>query len=140
MTPVQDKGRGEMGVVLTCIDTCFGGFDNCSPQTPVRIVLHTYSHRIVLSPVRTCFKGGSSGVTNLFFLNINKKRVEQGNPEEWCARHFCVVFTQFWNFAHTIVIHIFFDFCGTISKNSFLFTKGLAHISIYAIHFRSAET
>ena len=36
--------------------------------------------------------------------------------------------------------YIFFDFCGTISKNSFLFTKGLAHISIYAIHFRSAET
>ena len=79
-------------------------------------------------------------MTNLFFFNIKKKRVEQGNPEEWCARHFCVVFTQFWNFAHTIVIHMFFDFCGTIPKNSFLFTKGFAHISIHAIYFRSAET
>ena len=55
---------------------------------------------------------------------MTKKRVEKGNPEEWCARHFHVVFTQFWNFAHTIVIHIFFDFCWTISKkNNFTMHK-----------------
>ena len=97
---------------------------------------------------------------------MTKKRVEKGNPEEWCARHFHVVFTQFWNFAHTIVIHIFFDFCWTISKKTIsLCTKCLAHISIrysfpfsrnirhpvpcpkqhcspdtYAIHFRAPGT
>ena len=63
-------------------------------------------------------------MTNLFFLNINKKRVEQGNPEEWCARHFCVVFTQFWNFAHTIVIHIFFRFLWDNFKKQFFIHKG----------------
>ena len=72
-------------------------------------------------------------MTNLFFfLNINKKRVEQGNPEEWCARHFCVVFTQFWNFAHTIVIHIFSIFVGQFQKTVF-YSQRVSHTFPYTL-------
>ena len=104
-------------------------------------------------------------MTDLFFLNITKKRVEQGNPEEWCARHFCVVFSQFWNFAHTIVIHIFSIFVGQFQKQFFIHKGSRTHYHIcysfpfcrnishpfpcskqqcspdtYAIHFRAPGT
>ena len=126
-----------MGVVLTVV------------LVVLTIVLQTYScqnrssHVLPQnrsSHIRTCFKGESSGVTDLLFLKMTKKRVEKGNPEEWCARHFYLVFTQFWNFAHTIVIHIFSIFVGRFQKNQFHYAQSVSHTFPYAIHFRSLET
>lgn len=88
-----------------------------------------------------------------FFVEITKKKVEKGKPEEWRGRHFCVVFTQFWNFAYTIVIHRFFDFFRGFPKIWVLFRTCLAHILLpcpcskqhrsphaYSFHLRAPHT
>ena len=127
MTPVQDKGWGEMGVVLTVV------------LVVLTIVLQTYScqnrYSHVLpqnrsSHIRTYFKGGSSGVTDLFFFNDQKKG---GEGKSWrMVRETFLrgIYTVLELRAYDRDPH-FFDFCWTISKKSIsLCTKCLAHISI----------
>ena len=137
MTPVQDKGRGEMGVVLTLVSVV------------LTIVLHrllseSFFTRTPTESVSPPYERASKvGVLEwliCFFFEYQQKKSGAGKSWRMVRETFLRgIYTVLELRAYDRDPH-FFDFCGTISKNSFLFTKGLAHISIYAIHFRSAET